>query len=195
MVNPILIAWWRTCKALPASFTEYGLYQKNYKQWRLRVYILFWKTPPEFFRFVNLLLENKILPLWILQNCVTPLQVFKPSFLAKFPDSPWLFGSQVPWLSLSLARNELQGSQIFPNFQNFKEILLMLYGYHKAAFTFKVRFSTSTYDAKWMCSNFTHILMNIVGNIDLHESVQTFSIRIVWQRKFWSYTPHKVKKM
>ena len=37
--------------------------------------------------------------------------------------------------------------------------------------------------------------MNIVGNIDLHESVQTFSIRIVWQRKFWSYTPRKVKKM
>ena len=151
--------------------------------------------PPEFFRFVNLLLENKILPLWILQNCVAPLQGFKPSFLAKFPDSPWLFESQVPWLSLTLARNELQGSHIFRNFQNFKEILLMIYCYHKATFTFKVRFSTSTYDARWMCFNFTHILMNMVGSIDLHDSVQTFSIRIVWQRKFWSYTPHKVKKM
>ena len=36
-------------------------------------------------------------------------------FLAKFSDSPWLFGTQVPWLSLTLARNELQGSHIFPN--------------------------------------------------------------------------------
>ena len=34
-----------------------------------------------------------------------------------------------------------------------------------------------------MCFNFTHILMNIVGSIELHESLRTFSIRIVWQRK------------
>ena len=26
-----MIAWWRTCKALPASFPEYRLYQKNSK--------------------------------------------------------------------------------------------------------------------------------------------------------------------
>ena len=73
----------------------------------------------------------------------------------------------------------------------------MMYVYHKAAFTFKVRFSTSAYDVRWMRFNFTHILMNIVGSIDLHDSVQTFSIRIVCQwklfRAFWYYTPHKVK--
>ena len=33
------------------------------------------------------------------------------------------------------------------NLQNFREILLMMYVYHKAAFTFKICFSTSTYDA------------------------------------------------
>ena len=42
------------------------------------------------------------------------LQGFHLIFLAKFPDFPWLFGTQVPWLSLTLARNEFQGSQIFP---------------------------------------------------------------------------------
>ena len=90
---------------------------------------------------------------------------------------------------------EIQGE----NLHNFKEILLMMYVYHKAAFTFEVSFSTSTYDARWMCFNFTHILMNIVGSIDLHNSLQTFSIRMVWElklfRAFWSYTPHKVKQM
>ena len=74
---------------------------------------------------------------------------------------------------------EIQGE----NLHNFKEILLMMYVYHKAAFTFEVSFSTSTYDARWMCFNFTHILMNIVGSIYLHNSLQTFSIRIVWQWK------------
>ena len=59
----------------------------------------------------------------------------------------------------------------------------MMYVYHNAAFTLEVSFSTFTYDAKWMCFNFTHILMNIVGSIDLHNSLQTFSIRIVWQWK------------
>ena len=34
-----------------------------------------------------------------------------------------------------------------------------------------------------MCFNFTHILMNIVGSIDLHDSLQAFSIRIVCQWK------------
>ena len=59
----------------------------------------------------------------------------------------------------------------------------MMYAYHKAAFTFEVSFSTSTYDARWMGFNFTHILMNIVGSIDLLNSLQKFSIRIVWQWK------------
>ena len=34
------------------------------------------------------------------------------------------------------------------NLHNFKEILLRMYVYHKAAFTFEVSFSTSTYDAR-----------------------------------------------
>ena len=59
----------------------------------------------------------------------------------------------------------------------------MMYVYHKAAFTFEVSFSTSTYDATWMCFNFTHILMNIVGSIHLHNSLQTFLIRILLQWK------------
>ena len=60
-----------------------------------------------------------------------------------------------------------------------------------------VSVSTPTYDARWTCFNFTHILMNIFENIDLHNSLETFSIRIVWHLKifkaFWSSTPHKVK--
>ena len=70
---------------------------------------------------------------------------------------------------------EIQGE----NLHNFKKILLMMYVYHKAAFTFEVSLSASTYDARWMYFNFTHI----VGSIDLHNSLQTFSIRIVWQWK------------
>ena len=58
-----------------------------------------------------------------------------------------------------------------------------MYLYHNAAFTFKVSFSTSTYDAKWMGFNFTHILVNIIGSIDLHNSLQKLSKRIVWQWK------------
>ena len=50
----------------------------------------------------------------------------------------------------------------------------MMYVYLKAAFTFEVSFSTSTYDARWMYFNFTHILMNIVGSIDLHEYSDIF---------------------
>ena len=59
----------------------------------------------------------------------------------------------------------------------------MMYVYHNAAFTLEVSFSTFTYDAKWMCFNFTHILMNLVVRIDSHNSLQTFSIRIAWQWK------------
>ena len=58
-----------------------------------------------------------------------------------------------------------------------------MYVYHKAEFTFEVGFSTSTYDAKWMCFNFTHILKNVVGSIALQNNLHTFSIRIVWQWK------------
>ena len=59
-----------------------------------------------------------------------------------------------------------------------------MYVYCNAAFTFEVSFfSTLTYDAKWMCINCTHIMMIIVGSIDLHDSLQTFSIRTVWQWK------------
>ena len=58
----------------------------------------------------------------------------------------------------------------------------MMYVDHMAAFTFEVSFSPSTYDARWMYFNFTHILMSIVGSIDLQiNSLQTFSIRIVCQ--------------
>ena len=151
---------------------------------------------PDFFRFVKLLLAKKLLRLRILQNCVKLLLGFHPIFLAKLPDSPWLFGTQVAWLSLTLSRNKLQGSIIFPkskskefkeiqggNLHNFKDTLLTMYVYHKAAFTFEVNVSTSTYGARGMCFKFTHVLMNIVGSIDLHNSLQTFSIRIVWQWK------------
>ena len=34
------------------------------------------------------------------------------------------------------------------NFHNFREILFMMYVYHKAAFTFQVSFSTPTCDAR-----------------------------------------------
>ena len=119
---------------------------------------------------------------------------FHPIFLARFPGFPWPFGTQVPWLSLTYARNESQGLHIFntnlnsssfkeiqgENLHTSKEILLMMYAYHKAAFTFEVSLSTPTYDATWMCFNFTHSLMNTVGSIDLHNSLQTFSINIVW---------------
>ena len=58
-----------------------------------------------------------------------------------------------------------------------------MYVYHNAAFTFEVSFTTSTYDAKWMGFNFTHILVNIIGSIELHNTLQTLSKRIVWQWK------------
>ena len=59
----------------------------------------------------------------------------------------------------------------------------MMYLYHKAAFTFEVTFSTSIYDVRWMYFNITHILINIAGSIDLHNSLETFSIRTAWQWK------------
>ena len=66
------------------------------------IHILFWtlRPPttghPDFFRFVNLLLSSKLLPQPILSNCVTFLQDLHPIFLAKFRDSPWLYGTHVP---------------------------------------------------------------------------------------------------
>ena len=59
----------------------------------------------------------------------------------------------------------------------------MMYVYHNAAFTFELSFSTSTYEAKWMCFNVIHLLINIVGSIDLDNSLQAFSVRTVWQWK------------
>ena len=84
------------------------------------IYILFWNLLPplpplEFYRFVTLLLENKILPLWILQNCVASLQGFNPFFFCKVSWHSLDFETQVPWHSLTLARNESKGSHIFAN--------------------------------------------------------------------------------
>ena len=194
-----MIAWWRICKTLPAFFDEYGLYQIIPKQW-VGVWAPSCPLPPspapppatfKFFRFFNLLLENKLSPLRILQNCVTLLQDFHAIFFDKVPwlspafwDSSSLsfpkmnYNVHTFFLSLnSTSLNKIQGE----NVHNFKEILLMMYVYRKTAFIFEVSFSTSTYGAKRMCLNFTHILMNIFRSIDLHKSLQTFSIRIVWQ--------------
>ena len=98
-------------------------------------------------------------------------------------DFPWIspemnYRVHIFFLGLnSRILKEIQGE----NLHSFKEILLMMYVYHKAAFNFEVSFPTLTYDARWICFNFTHILMNTVGSIDLHNSLQTFSIRTVWQ--------------
>ena len=54
-----------------------------------------------------------------------------------------------------------------------------MYVYHKAVFIFEVIFSTLTY-ARWMCFNVTHSLMDISASIHLHDTLQTFSIRIAW---------------
>ena len=79
------------------------------------------------------------------------------------------------------------------NLHNLK-ILFIMNDYHKPAFTFEVSFSTPTYDAMIKCFNFTHSLMDIVGRINSHNSLQTFSIRIVWRLTHFSpgshsYTP------
>ena len=58
----------------------------------------------------------------------------------------------------------------------------MIYNYQsKTTFNFAASFSTPAYDTRLTCFNFTHSLMNIVGSIDLQNSLQTFSIRILWQ--------------
>ena len=55
------------------------------------------------------------------------------------------FKVQTFFLTLNLkSLMDIQGE----NVHNFKEILLMMYVYHEAAFTFEVIFSTSTYDAR-----------------------------------------------
>ena len=65
--------------------------------------------------------------------------------------------------------------------KTYKEILLRMCVDHKAAFTSEVSFSTSKYDARWMYFTFKYSLMDIAGSIHLHNSMQTFSIRIVCQ--------------
>ena len=195
-----MIAWSRTFKALPASFAEYGLYEKNSKQRGLRIYILSVKNLPWFFRFAIFTLRKQdFTTVKSAKLCDTPSR-FQPNFFSKVP---WL--SLAFWDSSSLTFPDFSQKWITrfthlnpmslkviqgENLHNFKEILLMMYVYHKAAFTFEERFSTFTYDARRMCFNFTHILMIIVGTIDLHNSLQTFSIRVVWRRKqfrtFWS---------
>ena len=171
-----------------------GYTRKTPNRGGLDIYTFLNPPPPEFFKFFNLLIVNKLLRLQILQNFVTTLHGFHLIFLATFPHSPWLFGTQVPWISLTSTRNKLQGSIIpKPKSKEFKwdsrrklhncKILLVMYVYHKATFTFEVSFSTSTYDVRWMCFNVKHILMNIVGTIYLNTSLQTFSITIVWQCK------------
>ena len=124
-----MLAWWRTCKALPAFFPEYGLYQENSKQ-RGFQYIYFSEAPttplppplPPLANFLDLSIYslNKLLSFYDCELCKIVWQGFHPVFLGKFPDSPWLFGTQVPWLSQTLARNELQGWIIFPK-SNSKE--------------------------------------------------------------------------
>ena len=65
--------------------------------------------------------------------------------------------------------------------KTYKEILLRMCVDHKAAFTSEVSFSTPKYDARWMYFTFKHSLMDIAGSIHLHNSLQTFPIRILWQ--------------
>ena len=88
-------------------------------------------------------------------------QGFHPILLAKFPDFPWLFRSQVPLLSLTLARNKLQVSQTFPKSRFKKFILLKMYAYHKALFTFQINFSTPT----WCQMN----VLQFYTNLDEHS--------------------------
>ena len=76
-------------------FLSMGYTRKTPNRGGLDMYT-FLKKPQEFFRFVNLLLADKLLRLRILQNCVTPPQGFYPIIFAKLPDSLWLLGSQVP---------------------------------------------------------------------------------------------------
>ena len=92
-----------------------------------------------------------------------------------FPDfsQKWITGFKHFHNSVSF--KEIWGE----NLHNFKEILLVMYVYHKVVFTFELSFSTPTYDARWMWFNFIHSLMNTVESIDLHNSLQAFSIRIL----------------
>ena len=67
-------------------------------------------------------------------------QGFHPISLAKFLDFSWLFGTQVPWLSLTLTRNELEGSHIFPKskFKEFQGDLRKKFAYFQEHFTHDV---------------------------------------------------------
>ena len=102
-----------------------------------------------------------------------------------------LFTSRLGIRSLGLARNYYRLYTFFLSLnpkslneiqgENFKEILLRMCVDHKAAFTSEVSFSTPKYDARWMYFTFKYSLMDIAGSIHLHNSLQTFPIRIVWQ--------------
>ena len=120
----------------------------------------FLNGPLVFFRFVNLLLAKKLLRLQILPNCVTLPQCFHPIFF------PWL--SLAFWDSSSLTFADFNQGWIIRFYRFFlslnprslkeihgERILLTMYVYHNAAFTFEASFSTSIYDARWMCFNFT----------------------------------------
>ena len=75
---------------------------------------------------------------------MSPLQGFNPIFKQSSLTLSGFFWTQVPLLSLTLARNELQSLHISPNsksmefiryqeenLRNFKEIFLMVYVCHK----------------------------------------------------------------
>ena len=80
-----------------------------------------------------------------------------PIFLAKFSDLPLTIWDSSSLTFPNFSQNWIKGFTHFlslntrsfkeihgENLQNFKEILLMMYDYHKAAFTFEVSFSIPT---------------------------------------------------
>ena len=102
-----------------------------------------------------------------------------PAFLwLKFSDfnQKWITGFTHISQRSHINSRSLKEIQV-ENLHNFKDILLMKWNLHLPLKYVSV--TTPTYDARWMCFNFTHILMNIVENIDLHNSLETFLIRIV----------------
>ena len=60
----------------------------------------FLKKPPWIFYICQFTLRKQAFTIVnSAKLCDTPTG-FPPNFLAKFPDSPWLFGTQVPWENL-----------------------------------------------------------------------------------------------
>ena len=96
---------------------------------------------------------------------------FQPNFSAKFPDSPWTFGIQVLWLSVTLARNELQGSHIFPN-SKFNEFN----GYSRRRFTsFQGHFTHDVY-----LSLRLHLPLKQVFLLSMHYTLLSFTAHYPW---------------